>query len=839
MVSPVLAPVPVQQFNVNGVPLSGGKLFTYAAGTGTKQTTYTDSTGTTPNTNPIILNSSGYPQNGAGSVCGIWANPALSYKFVLSTSTDTDPPTNPYWTVDNIAPSPAVAVSATDPYGARWTTVQGFISYMLSSVGAAALGSTSGLGVQADINALQVAVAAAVSNAVTQASAAASAATAVSAAAAANSAAAALQAAGVQNVLPTNPSALPYQVTAIALGSVGSGATVSGVFNLVVTGGPLGHQASVTVSGGAITGAQIINHGISASNTAPVYTLPTITGLTGATAPTATVGTIPVNTVFAAPSADGTTLNVWYNAAGTLTQIAALSQPLTPAIAALLAEIAQRPLADGNAFSVFDQNLNVAFSVLQTGQTFIANPLLPNGVIHVAALNSDATSLMLPIPFVGTTSDAAGYAIPFYDITGHIAGGFLTSGQLNLNLPPIFPTTGVATMKASNAVEADNGGARDNATYYASEFIDPNGKSQIRVSARATDNALWVTSGASNKTGPALTWDAANLRYLDDASGAKVDMYVPITGGAAYPTEAQYRTLTGFGDSLFQGIGSSNYVTKSWLGQVATMLGSAWTVNNRGVSAQTSTQIANRQGAYPITMSVTGNQIPASGGVVLTAISNDFLMNEAQAPYPAITGALAGIPGTLTSTSVPGAQDPTGSNGTYTFTRTTAGSATACPAGSVFVFNDPIARAGDIQVLEGGPNNPVLATVLADIAAMVACLTPLFRKYVVVSNLPQITEINGSAPRITINAINAALLAAYPNNYLDFASPPSTPEQAWLLANYGWSPTTQDTTDIGNGVWPTSLHGSSGTDIIHLNDTGYALWANRCLNFITSKGWTL
>lgn len=69
---------------------------------------------------------------------------------------------------------------------------------------------------------------------------------------------------------------------------------------------------------------------------------------------------------------------------------------------------------------------------------------------------------------------------------------------------------------------------------------------------------------------------------------------------------------------------------------------------------------------------------------------------------------------------------------------------TACPAGSTFIFNDAIARASDIQVLEGGRNNPVLATVLADIAAMVASLTPLFKKYVVTSILPQITETNGS-----------------------------------------------------------------------------------------------
>lgn len=42
-----------------GTPLVGGKVWTYQPGTSTPKATYTDSTGVTPNTNPIILNSRG------------------------------------------------------------------------------------------------------------------------------------------------------------------------------------------------------------------------------------------------------------------------------------------------------------------------------------------------------------------------------------------------------------------------------------------------------------------------------------------------------------------------------------------------------------------------------------------------------------------------------------------------------------------------------------------------------------------------------------------------------------------------------------------------------------
>ena len=48
-----------QFFDNNGNPLSGGKLYTYAAGTTTPKTTYTSITGLTAHTNPIVLDSAG------------------------------------------------------------------------------------------------------------------------------------------------------------------------------------------------------------------------------------------------------------------------------------------------------------------------------------------------------------------------------------------------------------------------------------------------------------------------------------------------------------------------------------------------------------------------------------------------------------------------------------------------------------------------------------------------------------------------------------------------------------------------------------------------------------
>jgi hypothetical protein len=74
--------VAVQFFNNSGVPLAGGKLFTYAAGTTTPQVSYTTSAGNVAHSNPIILDSAGRVPSGE-----IWIT-SQSYKFVLKDSTD-------------------------------------------------------------------------------------------------------------------------------------------------------------------------------------------------------------------------------------------------------------------------------------------------------------------------------------------------------------------------------------------------------------------------------------------------------------------------------------------------------------------------------------------------------------------------------------------------------------------------------------------------------------------------------------------------------------------------------------------------------------------------------
>lgn len=72
-----------QFFNAGGVPLYGGKIYTYEAGTTTPKATYTEANGLTTHPNPIILDSAGRVPGGE-----IWLTSAQAYLFILKTSSE-------------------------------------------------------------------------------------------------------------------------------------------------------------------------------------------------------------------------------------------------------------------------------------------------------------------------------------------------------------------------------------------------------------------------------------------------------------------------------------------------------------------------------------------------------------------------------------------------------------------------------------------------------------------------------------------------------------------------------------------------------------------------------
>jgi hypothetical protein len=109
-----------QFFDNNGVPLAGGYIYTYQAGSTTPLATYTDVNGNISNSNPIVLSPSGrLPYE-------LWLSVGFSYKFVIKTSDDVL-----IQTLDNLYPilQNSTAVGDTIPPGliAIWSGSTGSI----------------------------------------------------------------------------------------------------------------------------------------------------------------------------------------------------------------------------------------------------------------------------------------------------------------------------------------------------------------------------------------------------------------------------------------------------------------------------------------------------------------------------------------------------------------------------------------------------------------------------------------------------------------------------------------------------------------------------------------
>jgi hypothetical protein len=122
MASVLLSSVGIGQqfFDNNGVPLVGGLIYTYQAGSSTPLATYQDNAGTIANANPIVLDSAGRVPN------EIWLLNGYSYKFIITSASGTS-----LITLDNLYGilQTAPAVTNTVPSGliAIWSGSTGSI----------------------------------------------------------------------------------------------------------------------------------------------------------------------------------------------------------------------------------------------------------------------------------------------------------------------------------------------------------------------------------------------------------------------------------------------------------------------------------------------------------------------------------------------------------------------------------------------------------------------------------------------------------------------------------------------------------------------------------------
>lgn len=106
----VIATIPKFLFSANGIPMVGGTLTAYIAGSTTPTNTWQDAAMTVANTNPVTLDARGE--------CVLWLDPAIVYKFILKNAQGVV-----QWTQDNISNPAALRLDLAAATGA---TLVGF-----------------------------------------------------------------------------------------------------------------------------------------------------------------------------------------------------------------------------------------------------------------------------------------------------------------------------------------------------------------------------------------------------------------------------------------------------------------------------------------------------------------------------------------------------------------------------------------------------------------------------------------------------------------------------------------------------------------------------------------
>lgn len=338
-------------------------------------------------------------------------------------------------------------------------------------------------------------------------------------------------------------------------------------------------------------------------------------------------------------------------------------------------------------------------------------------------------------------------------------------------------------------------------------FDDPVVSGRLK-SQRLSDGKEFVLDGGSD--GAIEVTDDGHAIFVAHRVSGISHYIVPIEGGNVQAVRPK-NELHCYGTSLTHGLGIT-----PWPDRLTGI-----TTSNHSVGGRTALQIAGAQGGRAVAVTVAGNMIPASGPVDVT-VNADLLQYPGQHVAASLHGSLTGIYGNLHGDT----------SGNYTFTRDNAGSQHATSVGSPFTLDTSEAEKYCILGLEMGRNDNIndTAFMLGIVADCVAYQCAYAKKYFLLSVLNGINEGNGTANHAGIVAYNAALAAAYPHNYIDVRSPPTTAEMAAL----DYTPSSDDLSDIANDCIPRGMRFGDG---LHILASAQALWAMRIQAFLNAKGW--
>ena len=255
-------------------------------------------------------------------------------------------------------------------------------------------------------------------------------------------------------------------------------------------------------------------------------------------------------------------------------------------------------------------------------------------------------------------------------------------------------------------------------------------------------------------------------------------------------------------------------------------------VTRTALGAQTSYQQALRVGAEPLYVTLASNTLPASGTEATVTLLNGAapdLSNPASLLTTAAgdTGPGHHISGTIAGTAVTMSHYPATAPNVYKMTQA-GGAPVSIPAGSLFVPDWAMAmRTHELWICVGRNNVADPARIKADITAMIRMARGQRIILFGIINAPN--EPTGSANLATIKGLNDWMRSTWPQYYAVDGSGRDL-RQA-LLASGGSSG--NDLTDRNNEVIPRSLRVAS--DDLHLNSTGYGIWATMAQAFRTAQ----
>ena len=257
------------------------------------------------------------------------------------------------------------------------------------------------------------------------------------------------------------------------------------------------------------------------------------------------------------------------------------------------------------------------------------------------------------------------------------------------------------------------------------------------------------------------------------------------------------------------------------------ILGTERALNLFGIGGQTSTQVATRFGAIPWYLSAAGNFGAIGENIEVTNMSSYALSTPSDNTSRYISGTLFTNQGSvsvkqrciITRTATGSAPNKVEVN-TIALTANYFGTGAEIAANSIFIPDTGQNAIDDINIFWMGRNDTNFTT--TTVTNVTACVDFLAspKRFLVIGILPSNIELPGVASRTSVDAYNAIMLAKYPSNFIE-TTPPTVDELAFIK----YTPTSDELTDIANGIFPRGMRPAA--DDTHLNASGYRVIAYR------------